>query len=49
MGINTFWINFALDVSIKLKNGTKLSEKETTDMKKCWGQAAKKGFVDSSI
>ena len=26
MSINTFWINFALDISIKLKNGSKLSE-----------------------
>ncbi len=44
MSINTFWINFAHDISNKLKNGTKLSEKEKTDMKKCWGQAVKKGF-----
>jgi hypothetical protein len=42
--LNTFWINFALDISNKLKHGNKPSDKEKEDMKKCWEQAVKKGF-----
>jgi predicted helicase len=44
MSINTFWINFAQDISHKLKQGARLTDKEKTDMKKCWEQAVKKGF-----
>jgi hypothetical protein len=44
MMINTFWVDFALEISNKLQSGSKLSDKEKTDMKKCWEQAVKKGF-----
>ena len=42
-------ITFALDISNKLKTRSKLSDKEKTNMGKCWEQAVKKGFVDSKI
>jgi hypothetical protein len=44
MSINTFWINFDLDISSKLKHGARLTDKEKADMKKCWSQAVKKGI-----
>lgn len=47
MSINTFWADFALTISNKLKNNSKLSDKEKTDMKKCREQAVKKGFGTS--
>jgi hypothetical protein len=39
MRINTLWVDFALTISNKLKSGSKLLDKEKTDMKKCWTQA----------
>jgi len=45
MSINTYWIDFASSISNKLRHGTKLSDKEKSDMKKCWEQAVKKGFI----
>lgn len=44
MSINVFWGDFALDISNKLKTSSKISDKEKSDMKKCWKQAVKKGF-----
>jgi len=44
MSINTFWADFALTISNKLKRGSKLTDKEKSDMRKCWRQAVKNGF-----
>lgn len=42
--INTFWIDFAREISVSLKTGKKLTDKQKEDMTKCWKQAVKKGF-----
>lgn len=42
--INTFWSDFAREISDSLKTGRKLTEKQKEEMEKCWKQAVKKGF-----
>jgi hypothetical protein len=42
--INTFWGEFALEISNILNAGKQLTDKQKENMKKCWQQAVKKGF-----
>ncbi len=42
--VNTYWINFASSISNKIKNSSKLSQKDQENMRKCWKQAVKNGF-----
>jgi hypothetical protein len=44
MRINSYWINFAHEISKNLKEGKSLTDKQKEDMGKCWEQAVKKGF-----
>lgn len=42
--INTFWGDFALEISNILKAGKQPTDKQKENMKKCWNVAVKKGF-----
>ncbi len=45
MRMNSYWINFAHEISKSLKEEKQLTDKQKEDMGKCWRQAIKKGFA----